>query len=595
MIEIKNLNVTFDEDIFKDASLSIPKGAFNVLIGESGIGKTTLLSKLGLLSTLDFDYVIDERKITKKDSLSQIRAEMIGYVFQENQLLEKLTVKENLIYAAQISGKDLTEDEVDHLLSQTYIEDLKDREIRTLSGGEKQRVAISFALAKKPKLLLLDEPTSYLDHDNCEQIIDIIKNIVSKGESYIFVASHDQRLLSAADNKYKIEDCNIKQPSLDASALATSHDTEERDHRFHKQAISHYIDVSRQKIKHLISIITLIVLTLFFSVYCYRNYYRVDFLNNTINSSKEEIRLYYGPSKLKAAGEVTRTMDTDVRRGIMDLEGIDTLIPFYEEIGEVGKMTVAIQSYENLSSRVSQTIDEDGDVYVSYNLSKMVKNGKIKVKTNDGDRTFKVAGVLEKDHVNDYSDTSDYVVYLPNGTYTDMLKLSGVKVKMYIIKFAKNVNYLDIVNKVTIIDDELTVYSKIPLESMNLINNSTLNNINNIVYLFGICALAMIVYERFKSISNRQYELGLLYANGCSFKDIIYIVIMEPIKLFAVLVNLAVLISGIFTAIVFNMNMTRILLLLLLGVIAFVVLELTSLLAGYFVLKSHSIKQLLFE
>ena len=91
MIDIQHLNVSYDNDVFIDASLSIEAGLLNVLAGESGLGKTTLLSKLGLLLDVDFDYDIDGEAIMKHDKLSQIRAEKIGYVFQENHLLEKLT------------------------------------------------------------------------------------------------------------------------------------------------------------------------------------------------------------------------------------------------------------------------------------------------------------------------------------------------------------------------------------------------------------------------------------------------------------------------------------------------------------------------
>jgi len=146
-------------------NFEIQKGEFAVIVGASGAGKTTVLNILGGMDSCDTGSVIvDDTDISKYSSkqLTQYRRSDIGFVFQFYNLMQNLTAKENVELATQITKNSIDAVEV---LRQVGLQERIHNFPAQLSGGEQQRVAIARALAKRPKLLLCDEPTGALDYN----------------------------------------------------------------------------------------------------------------------------------------------------------------------------------------------------------------------------------------------------------------------------------------------------------------------------------------------------------------------------------------------------------------------------------------------
>ncbi len=196
-------------EILRDASLSIGKGEFVIIMGPSGCGKTTLLNLIGALDRSYSGKIwVDGQTLTGISSkdLTIYRREKIGFIFQFFNLLPTLTVEENV--RAGIEILPISQGEVAKRTTK-FIEEMNivnkaQKFPSQLSGGEQQRVAIARALAKKPHLLLADEPTGNLDEENGEKIVNLLKSINQEGGITIVMVTHNIAFRKYADRIVEI-------------------------------------------------------------------------------------------------------------------------------------------------------------------------------------------------------------------------------------------------------------------------------------------------------------------------------------------------------------------------------------------------------
>ena len=179
-----------------------------LVLGASGVGKTTLLHLLGGILNLQQGSV--NIAGTEVGSLSgahadHFRGQNIGIVFQQNHFVESLNVLENVILAQNLSGKKTDKKKALTLLQRLNIEHKSNQYLRHLSQGEKQRVAIARALINDPKLVLADELTSALDDDNCNEVLNLLEEQASDAGSALIIVTHDTRLKDKIDRKVILE------------------------------------------------------------------------------------------------------------------------------------------------------------------------------------------------------------------------------------------------------------------------------------------------------------------------------------------------------------------------------------------------------
>jgi putative ABC transport system ATP-binding protein len=195
-------------------NLLVNRGEFVVLVGPSGAGKSTLLNILGALDRPTAGRVeiagVDVAKLSD-DALSKLRLKNLGFIFQSFNLVEVLTVFENVEYPMRISNVPPAEAKtrVDWLLEHVGLAEHSHKRVTDLSGGQRQRVAIARALANKPALVLADEPTAALDSKTGESILALMKRMNTEDKATFLIATHDPRVMAHASRIIKIEDGKV--------------------------------------------------------------------------------------------------------------------------------------------------------------------------------------------------------------------------------------------------------------------------------------------------------------------------------------------------------------------------------------------------
>ena len=194
----------------KDITFSIDKGELVVILGSSGAGKSTLLNILGGMEpNTSGDVIVAGKNITSYNAkqLTTYRRNNVGFVFQFYNLIPNLTAKENVELAAQIVPDAMNPDEA---LREVDLTDREQNFPAQLSGGEQQRVAIARAIAKKPELLLCDEPTGALDYKTGKRILKILQDMSQKNGSTVLIVTHNAAIAPIADKVIRIHDGGIQ-------------------------------------------------------------------------------------------------------------------------------------------------------------------------------------------------------------------------------------------------------------------------------------------------------------------------------------------------------------------------------------------------
>jgi putative ABC transport system ATP-binding protein len=183
-------------EVLKNINLTVKEGDFISIRGKSGVGKTTLLKIIGLLETPDKGEVkLLERNVNglSDDEKSEIRLHYIGFVFQFFNLIPSLTVLENIELPLALAGidKHKRRKRARELLEYFGLTSLEERFPETLSGGERQRIAIIRALVNNPKIILADEPTSSIDDENSQLVMDLLSKINKERKVTIIMTTTD--------------------------------------------------------------------------------------------------------------------------------------------------------------------------------------------------------------------------------------------------------------------------------------------------------------------------------------------------------------------------------------------------------------------
>tara|TARA_B100000401_G_C52698083_1_gene667716 strand:+ start:203 stop:886 length:684 start_codon:yes stop_codon:yes gene_type:complete len=218
LIQLKNINKSFDTlkriNVLKKLSYNFKKGKVYSLIGPSGSGKSTLLNLLSLIDRPNSGSIFFEKEkinFNKTKNNDVIRANKIGIIYQQDNLLPDFTSLENIYLSSLAAGnkKDEAIIKSKSLLKKVGLLSRSDHYPSELSGGEKQRISIARALINDPQIILADEPTGSLDFETAKNVFELLKNQINKKRLIIF-ATHNRFFANKADCLLEMVNGNIK-------------------------------------------------------------------------------------------------------------------------------------------------------------------------------------------------------------------------------------------------------------------------------------------------------------------------------------------------------------------------------------------------
>ncbi len=217
LLSAKNISKTFQgKKVLDNININVKEAEIVAISGASGAGKTTLLN---ILSTLDrpdennsSSLFIDNQEVfnLRENELANLRNQKIGFVFQFHELIPELNVLENICLPGWIKKDVDVKKKAKKLLKYFSLQEFANKKPLTLSGGEKQRVAIARSLINNPKIIFADEPTGNLDSKNSKILFDLFFKLRDDYNCSVVIVTHDEKSANICDRKLLIVDGKIK-------------------------------------------------------------------------------------------------------------------------------------------------------------------------------------------------------------------------------------------------------------------------------------------------------------------------------------------------------------------------------------------------
>lgn len=569
MIKLDNIKIKYNNNvIIKQGSVSLFNGEITCISGKSGCGKTSLLYLIGLLTTeQNYSYYLDDQLIDLHDNkkIELIRQNKIGFILQDNTILEDLSVIDNIFFHNNDNKL------ANELLSYFDLITKKDVYPKNLSAGEKRRLSICIALAKEPAILIGDEITASLDPEQKNNVFQKLKHYALENNICVVLASHDDVIINNCNHLYEIrnqEIIELRHVSLSKPAVSKSKD--------HVYNLKKYLKAYQKKhyFNYLISTF-LIALALLMCSAITSTFHAIETdFNQTFDtlSPKKIGIIKLNEEELKNREESPQSYENDIPyireswttltdkeiQAIEDLENVEDIYPYYELEYRIGTVYINKKSfifpentlislqpyYQNESSYdyrddgiyISQRFADDFNIKVNDTIKIPLTAGidqNIYSSTNKVILETKVIGIKKDDTtIVSRSENSELVLAL-NPYY---LKISDKQfydlyqqltptlppTGSYIIFATKN-EYVPIVIenlKKTFNESEISytypIYKEMETMKQNQLGTEYLVEITVSVMIIGL--LTLIKYIQLK---NRQNELNMLRVNGISNKKII--------------------------------------------------------------------------
>lgn len=553
MIELKDICIEYGRVILDHASISIPAHSITLIRGKSGSGKTALLYCISLMDTKSkYQYYYDHRLIGEKDR-NNIRKECISYVLQENDLLAHLDVRGTLQYFAHIHNKHLSDKDIQDYLDKMHLDVTLNQNVMTLSLGERQRLSIATALVSNPQVLVLDEPTASLDHENEIEIYNILKELST--HMTIVLASHSEESMKYADVVYTLEN---NQLSVNSSMISDDPCGEgvfsQVDHKFYKEYVKDYV-------KHYRFMYVLMMMVFILSLVS------GQMILGIINHSREQgMQMLIGQLENKAI--ITKDKHSYVDQDYSHFIKIDdkNTFPLYKIYTQIEGEDVYLVPYfkdDDLSKYIDRNIQEtktgiymDNESYYLLNqgLSDNRANLDLYITDQKGmhqtSYTFDMNGVFRNNKKVHYVSKSQRYIYVPYSILQDIYKQSECTPRYigYIIKtdtydeLNKLVDYYE--SKGYRINDSFT-----DREAMNSLDSYYKNMMFTFAGVILVISVLIDIVLESHLLMQRKKELVLLLISGLLKKDLQRISMIESLGSISIVVVSSTLISSIMSLI----------------------------------------------
>ena len=217
VVEVKNVSKVYESQsgsnrVLDNVNLSIRKGEFVGIAGDSGSGKTTLLNLVGGMDSVSEGTIIvagDDISSLNERQSTLFRRNKVGFIFQDYNLIQELTVYENIILPFQLKKRKIEEENIDRYLDMLKLMDKKNAFPMQLSGGEAQRAAVLRSLLSEPDIILADEPTGNLDSKNTQVVVKLMEYFSSQMRKTILFVTHNMELTQYCSRVIRVKDGKI--------------------------------------------------------------------------------------------------------------------------------------------------------------------------------------------------------------------------------------------------------------------------------------------------------------------------------------------------------------------------------------------------
>lgn len=553
MIELKDICIEYDRVILDHASMSIPAHSITLIRGKSGSGKTALLYCISLMDTKSkYQYYYDHRLIGEKDR-NNIRKECISYVLQENDLLAHLDVRGTLQYFAHIHNKHLSDKDIQDYLDKMHLDVTLNQNVMTLSLGERQRLSIATALVSNPQVLVLDEPTASLDHENEIEIYNILKELST--HMTIVLASHSEESMKYADIVYTLEDGRLTSDgSVIQEDICGQGEVSQVDHKFYKEYVKDYV-------KHYRFMYVLMMMVFILSLVS------GQMILGIIHHSKDQgMQMLIGQLENKAI--ITKDKHSYVDQDYSHFIKIDdkNTFPLYKIYTQIEGEDVYLVPYfkdDDLSKYIDRNIQEtktgiymDNESYYLLNqgLSDNRVNLDLYITDQEGmhqtTHTFDINGVFRNNKKVHYVSKSQRYIYVPYAILQDIYKQSGCTPRYigYIIKtntyneLNELIDYYE--SKGYRINDSFT-----DREAMNSLDSYYKNMMFTFAGVILVISVLIDIVLESHLLMQRKKELVLLLISGLLKKDLQRISMIESLGSISIVVLSSTLISVVMSCI----------------------------------------------
>lgn len=558
MIELKDICIEYDRVILDHASISIPAHSITLIRGKSGSGKTALLYCIALMDTKSkYQYYYDHHLIEEKDR-NNIRKECISYVLQENDLLAHLDVKGTLQYFAHIHNKHLSDKDIQDYLDKMHLDVTLNQNVMTLSLGERQRLSIATALVSNPQVLVLDEPTASLDHENEIEIYNILKELST--HMTIVLASHSEESMKYADVVYTLEN---NQLSVNSSMISDDPCGEgvvsQVDHKFYKEYVKDY--VKHYRFMYVLMMVFILSLV------------SGQMILGIIHHSKDQgMQMLIGQLENKAI--ITKDEHSYVDQDYSHFIKIDdkNTFPLYKIYTQIEGEDVYLVPYfkdDDLSKYIDRNIQEtrsgiymDNDTY--YRLNQISSHNKVKLDLYITDQegmhqtthTFDINGVFRNNKKVHYVSKSQRYIYVPYSILQEIYKQSECT-PCYIGYIIKTNTYNELNELIDYyeskgyrINDSFT-----DREAMNSLDSYYKNMMFTFAGVILVISVLIDIVLESHLLMQRKKELVLLLISGLLKKDLQRISMVETLRSISIVVVSSTLISSIMSLILGTFNM----------------------------------------
>lgn len=559
MIELKDICIEYDRVILDHVSISIPAHSIILIRGKSGSGKTALLYCISLMDTKSkYQYYYDHRLIGEKDR-NNIRKECISYVLQENDLLAHLDVRGTLQYFAHIHNKHLSDKDIQDYLDKMHLDVTLNQNVMTLSLGERQRLSIATALVSNPQVLVLDEPTASLDHENEIEIYNILKEL--SAHMTIVLASHSEEAIKYADIVYTLEDGRlISDGSEIQEDICGQGEVSQVDHRLYREYVKDYV-------KHYRFMYVLMMMVFILSLVS------GQMILGIIHHSKDQgMQMLIGQLENKAI--ITKDKHSYVDQDYSHFIKIDdkNTFPLYKIYTQIEGEDVYLVPYfkdDDLSKYIDRNIQEtktgiymDNESY--YLLNQGLSDNRVNLDLYITDQngmhqtsyTFDMNGVFRNNKKVNYVSKSQRYIYVLYSILQDIYKQSECTPRYigYIIKtdtydeLNKLVDYYE--SKGYRINDSFT-----DREAMNSLDSYYKNMMFTFAGVILVISVLIDIVLESHLLMQRKKELVLLLISGLLKKDLQRISMVETLGSISIVVVSSTLISSIMSLILGTFNM----------------------------------------